>query len=238
MSSKALGRSSLVVMAALAGVTTVGGARFRLLAAEKPVEEDAAVVAARQQLVGEWTLNAQLSEDPREKMRLANPQGGRPDGGGPPGGGGSGGGWGGGGGGHGHGGGGYGGHGGGGHGGSPGGPPGGGEEPARPMLFTASRITVTNLTPTVTILDPEGEVRQLHADDKASREENGNEVKAKWDGGLLVVETKTPRGSVKETWTVSAEPRRLTVRLDIKRSFGGEVTVKRVFDAPTDAPAR
>jgi len=107
------------------------------------------------------------------------------------------------------------------------------------MLFTASRITVTNLTPTVTILDPEGEVRQLHADDNASREENGNEVKAKWDGSRLVVETKTPRGSVKETWTVSTEPRRLTVRLDIKRSFGGEVTVKRVFDAVSgDTPAR
>ncbi len=106
------------------------------------------------------------------------------------------------------------------------------------MLFTASEITVTNLEPEVTMLDPEGEVRQLHADDKAYKDDRGTEVKAKWEKSRLVVETKTQGGSMKETWAVGADPRRLTVLLEIKRSFGGEVKVKRVFDPVPDAPAR
>ena len=217
-------------------------ARGRAFAADKPANAEA-TQAVRQQLVGEWKLNAELSEDPREKMRQA-----RGDGGGSPGGGGGGGGWGGGGrggggwGGGGHGGGG--GWGGGGHGGRGSGGGGGqGTSPSqtslRSMLFTASQITVANLDPEVTILDPQGEVRHLHADDKAYKDESGTEVKAKWDGGHLVVETKTDRGSSKETWTVGSDPRRLTVQVQIKRSFGGEVSVKRVFDPATpDAPAR
>jgi len=47
---------------------------------------EAAVVAARQQLVGEGTLTPELSEDPRERMRSARGGGGRPQGGRPPGG--------------------------------------------------------------------------------------------------------------------------------------------------------
>jgi hypothetical protein len=107
------------------------------------------------------------------------------------------------------------------------------------MAFTASRITVTNLEPEVTMLDPEGEVRQLHADDKPYKDESGTEVKAKWEESRLVVETKTQRGSTKETWAVGADPRRLTVLLEIKRSPGGDVKVRRVFDPlAADAPAR
>ena len=105
------------------------------------------------------------------------------------------------------------------------------QEAMRPMLFTASQITVTNLTPEITILDPEGEIRRLHADDKGYRDTNGAEVKARWDEEKLVVETKTDRGHVKETWAVTGDPRRLNVLLEIDRPFGGSVKVKRVFDA-------
>ncbi|HXK10248.1 MAG TPA: hypothetical protein VMT70_11430 [Vicinamibacteria bacterium] len=215
--------------------------RSRAIAGDKAANDEAAA-ALRQQLVGDWKLNAELSEDPREKMRQA-----RGDGGGAPGGGG---GWGrGGGGGYGGGGRGGGGWGGGGHGGGRGGYGGSGGQGAsssgqssvRSMLFTASQLTVANLEPEVTILDPQGEVRKLHADDKSYKDESGTEVKAKWDGGHLVVETKTDRGSTKETWTVGSDPRRLTVQVQIRRSSGGEVSVKRVFDpvpASSDAPAR
>ena len=246
--AKASSLPSLVAIAAAGGGR--GGRAERGPACSPPTSRRrriAAVVAARQQLVGEWTPERRAERRPAGEDAAGTPRGrSAPRA--------AGGGWGGGSGVAGHGGGGYGGHGGGWlrrgwHGGggygaagtvaAPVGRPATESEPARPMLFTASRITVTNLTPTVTILDPEGgQVRQLHADDKTSREENGNEVKAKWDGSRLVVETKTPRGSVKETWTVSAEPRRLTVRLDVKRSFGGEVTVKRVFDAAPNDVAR
>lgn len=219
-------------------VLAMAGGR-RLLAADKPANDPAAV-AARQQLVGEWKLNAELSEDPREKMRQARSDGGSggSGGGGGWGGGGGRGGWGGGGGGggwggHGHGGGGgYGGRGGGGSSGQSG----EGAPTSRSMLFTATRITVTNLTPEVTVLGPEGEMRHLQADGASHKDSNGTEVKTSWDESRLVVETKTDRGSVKETWSVSEDPRRLTVLLDIRRSYGGEVKVKRVFDpAASDA---
>jgi hypothetical protein len=218
----------------------------RILAGEKPANGETGV-AACEQLVGEWRLNPELSEDPREKMRQARGEGGHPEGGGPPGGrGGGGGGWGGGGhgGGSGHHGGGHGGGypgqgGPGGQGDSQGGPPAEGGGRASSMPFTASRITVTNLEPEVTMLDPEGEVRQLHPDDKAYKDDSGREVKAKWDAKRLVVETKTQRGSTKETWTVGADPRRLTVLLEVKTSFGGVVSVRRVFDpVATDAAVR
>jgi hypothetical protein len=98
------------------------------------------------------------------------------------------------------------------------------------MMLTASQITVTNIDPEVTILDPDGQIRRLHADDKEYKDDAGNEVKARWDGDQLVVETKGERGSTKETWTVGGDPRRLTVLLEIKTPYGGKVSVKRVFD--------
>jgi hypothetical protein len=231
-----------VTVAFLAGVASAAAlaaaSSVPVLAGEKPANDEAAI-AARQQLVGRWKLNPELSEDPREKMRQAHGEGGQPGGGGGRGGGG----WGGGGGGggwhghgHGGGGGGY-----GGHGGQSGQTAPGAESAGRTrsMAFTASEITVTNLEPGVTMLDPEGEVRQLHPDDKGYKDDSGTEVKARWEASRLVVETKTQGGSAKETWTVGADPRRLTVLLEIKRSFGGEVTVKRVFDpVATDAAAR
>ena len=76
----------------LAGVACAAAlavsSRARVLAGEKPAADEGGV-AACQQLVGEWRLNPELSEDPREKMRQARGEGGRPEGGGPPGGGGA-----------------------------------------------------------------------------------------------------------------------------------------------------
>jgi hypothetical protein len=207
--------------------------RAPVRADDKPAGDATTAVAAHQQLVGEWKLDAELSEDPLAKMRAAREEGGRSGGwGGGHGGGwggGHGGGWGGGGGGWGGGGGHHGGH-GGGYGGSSGssGEGGGG---ARSMMLTATQITVTNIDPEVTILDPDGQIRRFHADDKGYKDDAGNEVKAKWDGDRLVVETKGERGSTKETWTVGADPRRLTVLLEIKRPYSGTVSVKRVFDS-------
>jgi len=112
----------------------------------------------------------------------------------------------------------------------------GGQDSTRAMLFTATQLTVTNLEPEVTILDPEGGMRRLHADDKSYQDANGADVKARWDESRLVVETKTERGKVKETWVVAAEPRRLEVLLEIERPFGSAVKIRRVFD-PVDPNA-
>jgi len=211
---------------------------------DKPVDETA-LAAVRQSFVGEWTLNKELSDDPRAKMREGRPEGG---GGGGEGGGG---GWGGGrhGGGGGWGGGGGGGRGGGGGwGGGRGGGGGMGRDASgasRPgalsggMLFSADRITITNLTPEITIVAPEGDLRTLHADNQGYQTSGGATVKTRWDGTRLLVETKRERGGMKEAWAVSTEPpRRLTVLVELERPSGGSVRIKRVFDPrASDTPA-
>jgi hypothetical protein len=220
----------LAGVAPLAGLVLFATSGTPVRAGDKAAD-DGAAVAARQQLVGEWKLNAELSEDPFAKMRQAREEGGGAGGGSGGGDGHGGGGWGGGGGGWGGGGGHHGGHGGGyGHsgGGAPHGEGGGGY--ARSMMFTASQITVTNIDPEVTVLDPDGQMRRFQADDKGHKDDTGNEVKARWDVDRLVIETKGERGTTKETWSVGADPRRLTVLLEIKRPSGGAVSVKRVFD--------
>jgi hypothetical protein len=220
-----------LMLTGLAGVAALSLAPRRAPAAEKPTA--AAVEAGRQALVGEWKLNTELSDDPRAKMREARRGGGDRGwggGGGRGGGGGWGGGRGGGGWGGGRGGGGWGGRRGGGAG--EGGPRGAGApDPSRTMLFSASQITVTNLTPELTILAPDGAIRRLHADGKSYKDDNGTEVKTRWDDSRLLVETKTQRGQIKETWAVTSDPRRLQVQLEIDRPFGDAVKIKRVFDA-------
>jgi hypothetical protein len=218
-------------LAVIAGVGCLAGAGL-LLASPAPAQESKASetpVADRAALVGHWKLNAELSEDPREKLRQAMERGGGggyprgPGGGGMghPGGGGA---WGG-----------MGRHGGGGGGG------GGGGDTARPtgMAFlTATELTVTNVEPEVSIVEPEGVVRNLHPDGKKYETSSGGEVKTRWDGDRLQVETKSERGQVKEIWSVSPETRRLTVELQIQRGGMAPVGVKRVFDpAKTDVDA-
>jgi len=234
-----------VLFAGGAALARAAGDEKPAAPASAPAAERKAVPApARESLVGVWKLNAELSEDPRAKMREGSagrgPGGGGPGGGGEPGGGGArphgGGGWGGhpgGGGGHGGMGRGMGGHGGAGE---PGGPP-DGSTFARPVAFD-DQITVTNIQPEITMIDHDGEIRRLHADEKAYKDSNGSEVKTLWEGAFLVVETKTGRGTVRETWSVAESPRRLTVLVKMERPFGGEISVKRVFDASTIEAAR
>jgi len=182
-------------------------------APDRPVAEKAA-------LVGHWKLNPKLSEDPLEKMRQAMEQAGRRGGGYPRGpGGGLG---------------------------RPGGGPGGGmnrrggggregglDERARPpgMAFlTATELTVTNVEPEISIVEPEGLVRNLHPDGKKYATSSGGDVRTRWDGDHLRVETKSERGQVKETWSVSPQTRQLTVELQIQRGGMAPVSVRRVFD--------
>jgi hypothetical protein len=104
------------------------------------------------------------------------------------------------------------------------------------MAF-GSEVTVTNLTPEITMIDPDGAIRRLHADNKGYKDSSGFEVKTRWDEAALVVETKTGRGSIKETWTVTDDPRRLTVLIRMDRPSGSPVTVKRVFDPTEPGPS-
>jgi hypothetical protein len=227
----------------LAATSATGRARAAAKADEKPAPP--AIETARQALVGQWQLNAALSDDPHAKMRERGGSAAGGDRGGDGGGRGGGGGWGGGG----RGGGGMGRGGGGGWGGGRGGGmghggPGGAQSSTgalRALLFTAPQITITNLTPEVTILQPDGGIRRLQADDKAHKDETGTEVKARWDESRLVVDTKSERGHLKETWTATGDPKRLEVLTEVERPFGDTVKIKRVYDAvgpnaPTQEP--
>jgi hypothetical protein len=235
----AIGAGAVVIL--VAGVPAA-----RAASDEKPAVAAEEAAAAHQKMVGAWKLNPELSEDPRAKMQAEGGGRGAPGGfgGGPPGGGGGfgggppgggGGGWGGGP----SGGGGSGGGGRGGHGGS-GRPPGTGAPGegsfTRPMAFQPE-LTVTNLAPEITMVDPDGEIRRLHADNRPYKDSSGSEVKTRWEAAGLVIETKTPRGQVKETWSIAAEPRRLTVLVRMDRPGGGAFTVKRVFD-PSEPGAK
>lgn len=230
-------KAGYAVLGGACALAVTAAAARRAEPAEKPAP--AAVETARQGLVGQWLLNTSLSDDARAKMREGGGWGG---GGGDRGGGGGGGGWGGGGGGGGRGGGmGRGGGGGwGGRGGGRGMGRGGGGQSApsatRALLFPAAQMTITNLTPEVTVLEPDGSMRHLHADNKGYKDDSGTEVRARWDESKLVVDTKSERGHVKETWSVASDPRRLEVRLEIDRPYGDTVKIKRVYD-PVDPNA-
>jgi hypothetical protein len=202
--------------------------------APPPAGEDVAVAApaapsdAASPWIGQWKLNPELSDDAREKMREAMPEGYR-------------------GGGRGHGGGGFGppgGHRGGGGAGGYGPPPGGGggwhggrgasDTSERERLFNPpAEITVTHLEPEISVVETEGRIRNLHPDGKKYKAEGGEaEVKTRWEGKALVVETSGERGGkVTETWTLDPEKRRLTILLRLERPSWPEVSLRRVYDA-------
>lgn len=198
-SRRAVSGPACVVALAVLGLCTPAGAT------EDAVEAEALAHPGRQALVGQWTLNADLSEDPQEKMREAMQQ--RMQGGGG-GGGRTGGGMG----------------------------PGGGREGRRPPMmsfFSAAELTIPNLAPAVAIVEPDGLVRTLQPDGETYQVEHGEgEVKTRWKGDLLVVETKTERGKMKETWAVSPRTGLLTVKLEIEPGGGRmpKVVVNRVYD--------
>jgi hypothetical protein len=191
--------------------------------------------ADRPNLSGRWRFDADKSDDARQKMREA--AGGRRPGGegggfGGRGGGGFGGRRGGGGGGGGRG------RGGDGRGGDGARPDGGGEGSMRSLFEPASEISITQTETEFTVLEKDGPLRVLHADDKKYKDDaTGTEVKTRWDKDRLLVETKRERGdTVHETWRLSlAEAtRRLTVDYRLENPYFGTVTVRRVY-GPAEA---
>ncbi len=190
---------------------------------------NAAQAGPRAQLLGRWKLNEGESENAREKVREAmersrgRRRGGGGWGGGMGGGGGRRGGWGG----------------GRGSGGSRGGQdPGRASDPreARSGFFEApAEIEVIQLEPEIILTGLEGQIRTLHPDGKKYKvnDATDSQVKTRWDGVRLVVETTSGRsGKLTESWSADPEKRRLRVQLKMERPRGGEpVTVQRIYDA-------
>lgn len=194
-------------------------------------------MAARALLAGRWRLDPERSDDARAKMRDARgdrePPRGRPAGGS------------------------------GGRGGGRGGPgrdgfgPGGGGDPReslRALMEPAVELLITPTEREIVILEKDGRLRTLHPDGRSYKAEGGRaEVKTRWEGAELVVETRLEDGPrTTETFVVSsiiaasspagaeadapAEPRRLTVTLALEGRRGRPITLNRVY-APEGAPA-
>ena len=190
-------------------------------------------------LAGRWTLNRELSDDAREKMREGMAKQG-PGGGGM---GGPGGGAGGMGGGMGAPGGGPGGGGGmGGRGGGKGGPPGmdGDDDPReamRAILEPAEELLIAQSEAEIAVDEKFGRMRRLHPDGKKYKTDNGaSEIKSYWKEGRLVVETKRARGSSIETWERVPDGSRLIVTVRLEGGVGPKLELKRIYDlAPAAA---
>ena len=216
---------------ALAVAVLSAGVVFGLSSARG--DEKPALEAPTPSLAGRWKLNPELSEDARAKMReareAARGEGSGGDSGRGSGSGGGGRAWGRGG----HGGGGMGGGRGAGRSGARGGDP---QDSMRELFEAPAEFTITPTASEVVILEKDGRLRTLHADGKKYKAEGGAaEVEARWDGGQLVVDTKSDRGPrITETFDAAPDRTRLTVTLKVDGSRGPSVTVKRVYD-PTEA---
>lgn len=208
---------------------------------DTPAAGEPQVAAAAPNLAGRWKLDPERSEDARKKMReAAGDRRGGPGGRGPMGGPGGG----------------MGGRAGGGMGGrgrGPGGPaPAGGDDPReamRAVFEPASELLITPTEHEIVILEKDGRLRTLHPDGKKYKAEGGKaEVKARWEGAQLVVETRTETGAkTTETFVLSGESkaadptagdaatrssveaRTLTITLRMEGTPMPALTVKRVY---------
>jgi len=228
---------SLVLLAGFAGAAR---------ADDKPVRPaDAPTVSAtvrvdangRPDFSGTWTLNEDLSEDPRTKMQEAG--GGR----GPRGGGGGG--WGGRGGGGGGGFGGRGGMGGGGHRGGGDSGDGGGDGGDRSSRFAENLaaqkvLTISHRDPEVVITDLNGRARTFYTDARKAEEERSEgtaKIQTKWKDRSIVVVTKVGNRTITDTYERSADGARLFLTTKME---GGRASFsfRRVYEsALTPVPA-
>ncbi len=116
-------------------------------------------------------------------------------------------------------------------GGGPRGPRGaGGAQSMRGLIEGPKAMTVTHTPGEIAVLEDDGRLRTLHADDKTYKAEAGAvEVKSSWDGQRLLVETKSERGpKVSEAWSLDAAGK-LTISTTLD-SPQGAVSIKRVYD--------
>ena len=158
-----------------------------------------------------WILNAELSDDPQEKMREAM-QGGRGRGGG------------------------MGGRGGGGMGGRGGGGMGGGRRGARGAPGAGiggddSELQVQLEGNRFSVRTPDGRARTLNLGDDDADGLNPLGVTAGWDGAAIVIETSRDGGMSRKERYELVDDMRLVVVITINTPNGGAVEYKRVYDA-------
>jgi hypothetical protein len=199
--------------ALLAGVFALFFALPGVAAARAPRESK---TPAPIDLSGVWILNPDLSDDARQKMHeMMQGRGGGPGGGPPPM--------------------------------SPGGgragPPGGGRGPGgvggadpqeriRALFEPAEEIWVTQTPAEIEVDEVDGRLRRFHPNGRKYKTDNGTaEIQSEWKDGKLQVKTERGRGAKEvETWELSPDGRRLTVRLRLGGGRTPEISLTRVYD--------
>jgi hypothetical protein len=243
LSMKVIHFARLPILTVVAGVCLLGPAAIRAQAPAGPLpatpSQPAPATTAKPQkqapeppprtiILGAWKLNRDESDDPRKR---------RQDSGGSNGG--SGGGYGGRRGGMG------GGYPGGGHGGY-GGRGGESDEEQRKMheLFTpANAITLSMTGAEVDLVDDQNRKRAFITDGRKlqkSKDENYQEISAKWDGSRLATDEKNPRGGkMSRTFELSSDGRQLyeTLHMTIGRN-NTPVVIRYVYDIPSHTEAQ
>ncbi len=175
----------------------------------------------RQSILGAWKLNRDESDDPRKRMRNqrdSNSAGGY--GGGRPGG------W----------------PGGGGYGGRRGGMGGGESDEAREkmqeLLRPPATMTLSMTGAEVDLVDDRDRKRAFMTDGrklKKSKDDNYQEIAAKWDGSRLVTDEKNPRGGkMNRTFELSSDGRQLYETLNLKLGRNNyDTSIRYVYDIPS-----
>ena len=179
-------------------------------------QEPAPLPPPRQSILGTWKLNRDESDDPRKRMQDARGSGGgyggRRSGGGWPGG----------------------------RGGGYGGRRGESDEERRKMreLFSPPRTMALSMTGAeVDLLDDRDRKRAFMTDGrklKKSKDDNYQEIAAKWDANRLVTDEKDPRGNkMSRMFELSEDGRQLYETLHVKMGRSNtETSFRFVYDIP------
>lgn len=200
-----------------AGPLTAAQPRPASASTAKP-QQQTPEIPPRQSILGAWKLNRGESDDPRKKMQDARASNGGGYGGGLRGGG----------------------YPGGGYGGRRGGQ-GGGEsdderQKMRELLSPANAITLSMTGAEVDLVDDQNRKRAFMTDSRKlqkSKDENYQEIAAKWDGNRLTTDEKNPRGGkMSRTFELSSDGRQLyeTLHMTTGRS-NTPLVIRYVYDA-------
>jgi hypothetical protein len=100
-------------------------------------------------------------------------------------------------------------------------------------------MTLTHTSAEIAVLEDDGRLRTLHPDGKTYKAEGGSvEVKSRWDGALLVVESKTAEAQkVTETWSLDAASGKLRIDTAVEAPGRERMTVRRVYDREPASPS-
>ncbi len=214
-----LGFCRVAAAQAPAGPVTAPAQPVGAAAAKAP--EPVPLPPPRQTILGSWTLNRDESDDPRKWMQESRGSsgggyGGRRGGGGWPGGGG------------------------GGYGGRHGGMGGESDEERQKMqelLRPPAAMMLSMTGAEVDLKDDHDRKRAFMTDGRKlqkSKDDNYQEIAAKWDGNRLVTDEKNPRGGkMSRSFELSADGRQLYETLNLKLGRNNtETSIRYVYDIP------